>query len=133
MGANYIRHSRVRVSTGNVTIAQANAGKIIVPGAPGRAYIVMGGWVRAKGDKVNEATTVDICTKTTTPIVNVAVAKAAMTENAVASFDAATNTTRTTYGNDNVAGHALQILTVGTDESTCTSIDYCVRYMTAGA
>ena len=132
MGANYTRNSRVRVVTGNATKAQANAGKVIVPGAPGRAYVVMGGWVRAIGGKVNEATSVDICTKTTTPIVNVAVAKAAMAENAVASFDLA-NVTRTTYGNDNAAGHALQILTVGTDESTATSIDYCVRYLTVGA
>jgi len=131
--ANYTRNSRVRVATGNATIATANAGKVIVPGAPGRAYVVMGGWVRALGGKVNEATTVDICTKTTTPIVNVAVAKAAMTENAVVSFGTATTVTRTTYGDDNVAGHALQLLTVGTDEATATSIDYCVRYMTVGA
>ena len=133
MGANATRNSRVRVVTGNATKAQANAGKVIVPGAPGRAYVVMGGWVRALGGKVNEATSVDICSKTTTPIVNVAVLKAVALENAVVTFDAAANVTRTTYGNDNAAGHALQILTVGTDESTCTSIDYCVRYLTVGA
>jgi len=132
MGANYTRDTRVRVATGNVTKAEANAGKIIVPGMSGRSYVVMGGWVRALGGKVNEATSVDICTKTGTPIVNVAVAKAAMAQNAVASFDLA-NVTRTTYGNDNVAGHALQILTVGTDESTATTIDYMVEYLTVGA
>lgn len=133
MAANAERKSRVRVVTGNATKAQANAGKIIVPPVQGRAYVVMGGWIRALGGKVNEATSVDICTKTTTPIVNVAVLKAAALENAVVTFDAASNVTRTTYGNDNAAGNGLQILTVGTDESTCTSVDYCVRYLTVGS
>lgn len=133
MGANYTRNSRVRVVTGNATNTEANAGKKILPKVQGRGYVVIGGWVRALGNKVNEATSVDICSVTTTPIVNVAVLKAALgAANAVASFDHASNITRTTYGNDNVAGDGMQILTVGTDESTATSFDYCVEYFTTG-
>lgn len=132
MGANYTRNSRVRCVTGNATKAEANAGKKILPPEGGRGYIIMGGWVRAKGGAVNEATSVNICSTAATPIVGVAVAKAVMGENAVASFDLG-NVTRTTYGDDNLVGKGLQILTVGTDESTATSIDYAVMYVTTGA
>jgi hypothetical protein len=130
--ANYTRRSRVNCATGNVLIAAANAGAVIVPADTSHGYVIIGGWVRAKGGKVNEATSVDICSNAATPIVGVAVKKALMTENTVVSFDGATNVTRTTYGDDNLAGKALQLLTVGTDESTCTSVDYCVQYITTG-
>jgi hypothetical protein len=133
MGANYTRKSRVCCVTGNATKAEANAGKKILPPEVGRSYIIMGGWIRALGAKQNEAASVDICSVAATPIVNVAVLKAALgAANALASFDHVSNVTRTTYGNDNVVG-GIQILTVGTDEVSATSYDYCVEYLMTGA
>jgi hypothetical protein len=40
--------------------------------------------------------------------------------------------TRTTFGTALNAGKALQIITVGTDESTATGWDYSVDYVAIG-
>ncbi len=126
--ANTTANTRLRCVTGTATKAEYNAGKLIVPPNPDRSYIVVGGWFRSTGN-VTEATTININDTTTSNVVNVAVAAAGLTNGTVITFDAGTNVTRTTYGTANTQGKGLQIISVGTDESTATACDYCVKYL----
>ena len=131
MAAVSSRRSRVRNVTGYATKAQANAGYIILPAAVSGAYAVVGGWFRANGN-TTETTTVNINDTTSTNVVCVATAAAALGTTVVAPFDAAANVTRTTYGTALNPGKALQIITVGTDETTATGWDYSVDYVRIG-
>ena len=126
--ANTERNSRLRCTTGTATKAQYNAGYTIVPPDSSRSVILVGGWLRSTGN-VTQATSIDICSTATSPVVGVAIAAAQLTNGTFAPLLAST-ATKTTVGSANVKGHGLQILSVGTDETTATSCDYCVYYMT---
>jgi hypothetical protein len=126
--ANTERDSRVRCVTGSATKAEYNAGKIIVQPDSARSIILVGGWLRSTGS-VGQATSIDICSTAAVPIVGVAVAAAQLTNGTLAPLLASTSTI-TTLGAANVKGVGLQILSVGTDETTATVCDYCVEYMT---
>jgi len=125
--ANTERNSRLRVACGSATKAEFNAGKIIVPPDSSRSIILVGGWLKATGN-VTQATSIDICSTASSPVVGVSVAKAQL-QGAFAPLLASTSTL-TTVGVANVKGVGLQILSVGTDETTATVCDYCVEYMT---
>jgi hypothetical protein len=127
--ANTTRKSRVKCVTGNALTVEVNAGKIILP-TTGNKYIIVGGWMRALGGNAATATGVNISdTTATTPVVGVAVARAALTQNTVVDFDAASDVTRTTYGIAHKEGKGLQIIKDGSDLATATSIDYCIKFM----
>lgn len=126
MADNITANTRLRCVAGSATKAEYNAGKIIVPPDSARTYAVVGGWMRSTGN-LTEATSIDICSTAGTPVVNVAVAAAQLTNGTLAPFNG--TATRTTYGVANVKGDGLQILSVGTDESTATVCDYCVFYV----
>jgi len=126
--ANTERNSRLRCACGSATKAEYNAGKIIVPPNSSRSVILVGGWLRSIGN-VTQATSIDICSTAGTPVVGVSVAAAQLTDGTLAPLLASTSTI-TTLGTANVKGDGLQILSVGTDESTATACDYCVYYMT---
>jgi hypothetical protein len=130
--ANTTRTSRVNVVTGNAIVAELVAGKIIVPPDASRAYIIVGGWMRALGGSAATATSVDIKDTATVAVVGVAVGVAALTQDTVADFDAATNVVWTTYGTALTKGKGLKIMqtTAAGPLATCTSVDYCVKYMT---
>lgn len=125
--ANTTRTSRVRCACGNMTVAEANAGKTVIPPDSARSIIVVGGWLRSAGATTN-CTTVDVCSDATIPIVNVAVAAAQLGNGVIAPLSG--TATWTTFGVANAKGDGIQILTVGTDESTATAYDYCIEYMT---
>ena len=131
MAAVSTRRTRVRNVTGYVTKAQANAGYKILPPNSAGSYAVVGGWFRANGN-ATECDTVNINDTTTTNVVCVAAAVAALGTTVVCPFDKAANVTRTTFGTALAAGKGLQIITVGTDESTATGFDYSVDYVTVG-
>jgi hypothetical protein len=126
--ANTERTSRLRCVTGSATKAEYNPGKIIIAPDSARSIIVVGGWLRSTGT-VTEATSIDICDTTGTPVVGVSIAAAQLANGVIAPFTAAT-ATLTTFGVANTKGKGIQILSVGTDESTATVCDYCVEYMT---
>jgi len=119
--------------TGNASLAQVKAGKIILEPNAG-AYIIVGGWLRALGGAAAAADSINISDTTGTPVVGVAIAVGALTENAVVEFDAAANVTRTTFGDDFDYGKGLQIIDAGAaDLTTCTSVDYCIHFMEVSA
>lgn len=123
------KRTRVRCVTGNATLNEVKAGKYILPPFGG-SYVLMGGWLRALGGNAAAATSVNINDDTAAGhVVGVAIAVAALTENALADFDAASDTTRTTYGEPFAAGRGLLIEDAGASAlTTCTSVDYCVFY-----
>jgi hypothetical protein len=125
--ANTERNSRLRCVTGSATKAEFNAGKIIVHPDSSRSVILVGGWLKSTGS-VTQATSIDICSTADTPIVGVAIAAAQLGTGVLAPLLG--TGTQTTVGVANVKGEGLQILSVGTDETTATSCDYCVYYMT---
>lgn len=125
--ANTERSSRLRCVTGSATKAEYNAGKIIVPPDSSRSVILVGGWLKSTGS-VTQATSIDICSTAASPIVGVAIAAAQLGNGVLAPLLG--TGTQTTIGVANVKGVGLQILSVGTDETTATSCDYCVYYMT---
>lgn len=131
MAAVSSRRSRVRNVTGAATKAQANAGLVIVPADSARAYAVVGGWFRSAGN-TTECTTVNINDTTSTNVVCIAVAQSGLTNTTVVPFNKSSGVTRTTFGTALNAGKALQIITVGTDESTATGWDYSVDYVCIG-
>ena len=125
--ANTERKSRLRCACGNATKVEYNAGKVIVPPDPSRSIILVDGWLRSAGN-VTEATSIDICDTTSTAVVGVAIAAAQLTNGTLAPLLG--TGTQTTVGTAFAKGKGLQILSVGTDESTATACDYCVYYMT---
>ena len=126
--ANTERASRLRCVTGSATKAEYNAGKIIIPPDSARSIVIVGGWLRSTGT-VTQATSIDICSTAGTPIVGVSIAAAQLATGVIAPFTAST-ATLTTFGTAHVKGDGIQILSVGTDETTATVCDYCVKYMT---
>jgi len=126
--ANTERTSRLRCVTGSATKAEHIAGKIIVPPDSARSIIVVGGWLRSTG-ATTQATSIDIQDTTSSPVVNVAIAAAQLGNGVIAPFTAST-ATLTTFGVANTKGKGLQIISVGGPETTATSCDYCVEYMT---
>jgi len=56
---------RVKSAQGNMLIAAANTGTIIVPARAGRQYTVIDGWLRAKGGNATQLTLVCIQDTTT--------------------------------------------------------------------
>lgn len=127
MANNTERRSRLRCACGSATKAEYNAGKVIVPPDSARSIILVDGWLRSTGN-VTQATTIDICSTASSPVVGVAIAAAQLTDGALAPLLG--TGTQTTVGIANAKGVGLQILSVGTDETTATVCDYCVYYMT---
>jgi len=120
----------VKCITGNATLAEVKAGKIILPKFSGQ-YIIVGGWMRALAVNAAGADSINISDTTATPVVGVAIAVGALTAGALVDFDAAANVTRTTYGAAFAAGKGLQILDAGAGAlSGCTSVDFCIKYTT---
>lgn len=118
----------MRVVKGTATTAEVNAGKTIVEADASRTICVHGGYMIARGGNASGATSVDIKDTADTPVVAVACAVAGLTQDAVLSFDAASNVTNTTRGTGLTAGKGLQIKKTGSNLATATSVDYLVEY-----
>ena len=118
---------RVRCAQGSATVAEVNAGKIIIPDCPSRVITVVDGWLRAIGGAAGTATGVYIqdTAAAATSIIEWLVA--ALTQNAVARVGAS-NVTSTYAGTACTRDKGLQIIKHGGDVDTATSIDYCIFY-----
>jgi hypothetical protein len=113
-----------------VALPNAAAGTIIIPARSGRSIIVTDGWLRAIGNTVTNATTIDVESTNGTPVsvtkgtaANLTVAAGAVRIGATgmsveAGFNAA-------LGVDD----AVRLITVGTDEATATHIEYMLEFV----
>lgn len=123
--ASTVSRGRLHYAEGNVLLADANAGYIIVGDAPGRTINVVGGHLIARGGAAAAHTSMDV--QDTDGVVAVAYEQAGLTEGAGLSYWAPANVTITTPG-PLTAGKGLQIKNTGDACTTATSFDYVVTF-----
>jgi hypothetical protein len=117
----------MRTWSGQLTRAEVNTGKIVVPGAPGRVYTVVDCWMRAIGGAAGSNTSVDV-TDDTTGTVAASFEDAALSQNAVCRIGAA-NTSATGLNTALAQGEGLKVANVGTAMDTATHLDVCIHYI----
>jgi hypothetical protein len=115
-----------------LTTAEVNAGKIVVPRAPGRVYTVVDAWARAIGGAAGVVTSVDVTDTADSPATAVAFARAGLAENAVLRAGAA-NTTATGLNTAFTQGKAIKVVKNGDDMTTATALDVCIHYTVGSA
>ena len=118
---------RVRCVQGSATVAQVNAGIVIVPDVPGRVVTVVDGWLRAIGGAAGTATGVYIQDTAATAGSTLEWLIGALTQNAVARIGAA-NVTSTYAGVQMTRDKGIQMKTHGAALDTATSVDYCIYF-----
>ena len=122
---------QMRTWYGQLTRAEVNAGKIVVPRAPGRVYTVVDCWMRAIGGASTANTSVDV-TSATTGTVAASFEDAALTQNTVCRIGAA-NTAATGLNTALTQGEGLKVANVGTAMDTATHLDVCIHYLVGSA
>jgi len=127
--ANTTCDGRVRCKIGRLTVAQVNAGTLVLPARAGEAYIIIGGWFVATGS-AGTATSIDVIDQTTNTVA-VAVAAGNLTNGTHAPFLAASGVTWTTFGTalGNNEGVKISKTVGGSDVTTTTQLDYCIEYL----
>lgn len=109
------------------TLAQLNAGKILIPAVDGKKIHVVGFAARVSGNMA-AATSFDITDDNTSAVAIQSIAVAAATDGAYL-VDGTTNVTRGAgYFGDCTTGKNVQIKTVGTAATTGTSITVDLLY-----
>ncbi len=122
---------KLRTWYGQLTTAQVNAGKIVVPGAPGRVITIVDAWARAIGGAAASNTSVDITGSVSTTIA-VVFGQAGLTQNTILRAGAA-NATATNLGTALTQGDGIKVANVGTAMATATHLDVCIHYMVGSA
>jgi hypothetical protein len=121
------------VASGNATVAQVNAGYVIVPAQQGAAYQLAGVVLQAIGGSTATCTGVAVNDTASTPIVGVSVPAASLTQNTFVTETTA-NSTLTTFAWQGALtkGQGIQLIKVGSSAcATVTSFNYKVGYQIA--
>ena len=122
---------RARVAAGKATIASVNAaaGLMVIPPEPGRTVRVVDAHLRAIGGTVGTATSIDLQASTTGTVIvlgtpaNMTVAAGILRVGAT-GMDAGAG-----FNADLPHGEGVKLITVGTDATTVTHIEYSVTYI----
>ena len=117
----------LRVAAGQLTLAEVNAGKVVVPAQVKRAYTVVDCWLRAIGGAATSNTSIDVQDSVTATKV-VVFAQAALTQNAILRAGVAVNSVGTNLGTSLTRSEGIRILNVGTACDTMTHLDYVILY-----
>ena len=127
--ANTTCDGRLRCKTGRLTVAQVNAGTLVLPARQNEAYVIVGGWFVATGS-AGTATSIDVI-DSSTHTVAVAVAAGNLTNGTHAPFLASSGVTWTTFGTalSNNEGIKISKTYGGSDVTTTTFLDYCIEYL----
>jgi hypothetical protein len=114
-----------------LTVAEVNGAKLVIPPKAGQSIIVVDGWFNATGS-AGTATSIDVAEASSTGTVAVAVAAGNLTNGTHAPFTASSGVTWTTFGValDEGKGVAITKTKGGSDVSTTTQLDYCIKYLT---
>lgn len=116
---------RARQVCGKATVAQVNAGLVIVPDCPGRTLRVTGGSLRAIGGTASGATSVDIVDNSAVNVLSVGYAtlvSGTLIEAAAATLGAGWNA-------DLTPGNGLTLTKTGSALATATHIEYVVTFV----
>jgi len=117
----------LRVAAGQLTLAEVNAGKVVVPAVVKRAYTVVDCWLRAIGGAAANNTSVDV--QDSVSATKVAVfTRAGLTENALARAGVAVTSVATNLGTSLTRSEGVRIINVGTACDTMTHLDYVILY-----
>jgi hypothetical protein len=122
-----ITHADMRAASGRLTLAQVNAGTLVVGTAAKRAYTVTDCWVRAIGGAAGVNDSVDIVDSVSGTIV-VAFTRAGLTENAVLRSGTATTGVGTNLGVKLGTGEGIKVKNTGGACTTMTHLDYVILY-----
>lgn len=123
-----VRYNSLRTVEGQLTTAEVNAGKVVVPGHTGRTLTVVDAWVRAIGGAAGSNTSVDVTDSVTGTIVAV-FTRAGLTQNAILRAGTATTGVAANLGASLGAGQGIKVANVGTAMDTATALDYCISYV----
>ena len=127
MATSTVKRGEIHVASGNVLLADVNAGYVIMPPNPTRTITVVGGYLQAIGGAATACTSIDVKDTSGSPVVAVVCGQAALSQNTVLQFNAAagvTWTTRTAL----TQGKGLQVQTTGVACTTATSFNYEVQF-----
>lgn len=127
MNADAVLAGQLQSVTVTATLAEINAGKILIPAVAGKSIKVVDYIMRVAGGWAT-ATSVDLQSTNDTPVkVNVALI-AALTNGAVIVPPTANVTLSAGFGAALGAGDALKVINVGTAGTGGTSITYTITY-----
>lgn len=113
---------------GNATIAQVNAGFVVLPIMLLRTVTIEGFVLQAVGGSVGGCTAVQIDDTTGTPVVGVSVTAGTLMSGVIVNEATSSGVTLTTFLNPLTIGQGLQLLSTGSTCTTATSINYRVFY-----
>lgn len=110
-----------------VTIAEVNAGKVLVPVVPGRTYRVVAIFMKFAGSWA-ACTDIRVGDTAGTPVDILTVAQAQATDGAVHSEDVGTNTLGAGFGVDLTVSKGIQVYKTGSAATTGTSVSIRLLY-----
>jgi len=125
---------KLHTATGSLATATVNADvkvgtNTIVPPVADRKITVVDGWLRATGGAAGGATAVVVEGTDGTDVISAAVG--ALTEDTVARVGD-TNVTASAIGTALDKGVGLRIYRTVAALTTCTSLEYCIKYIVEG-
>lgn len=120
----------VVVSTSvNLTLAQVNAGTVIVPAVTGQTYKLQHVVLQALGGNTAGCTLVEVADTAGSPVVGISAAIAALTQNTIVNEATASGVTVTTIAPTALtAAKGIQVLKTGSACTTATSFNVIVFY-----
>lgn len=116
-----------KVATVVATLAEINAGKVLIPGATGKQILVSNFVERVTG-AFTTGTSVDLVAETTTATKVVVNAEAGLTNGAVLIPGSANTTLGAGFGAPLPAGEGLKVVNVGAAQAGGTSISFTITY-----
>ena len=116
-------------ASGNLTLAQVNAGAVVVPAVTGQTYKIHHAVLVALGGSTATCTAVEFADTAGTPIVAMSVVAAGLGQNVYASELSAANSTKTTLAPLALtANQGIQVLHTGSNCATATSFNWILFY-----
>lgn len=116
-------------TSANLTLAQVNAGTVILPAVTGQTFKLQHVVLQALGGATAGCTAVQVTDTAGTPIVGISAAVAALTQNTIVSEYTPTTVTVTTIApNALTASKGIQVIKTGSACTTATSFNVIVQY-----
>jgi hypothetical protein len=120
----------VHVAVGKLTIAEVNAGTVVIPAVPGRAIRPLFFRVQPIGGAVGGLDAIVIGDTADTPVVVASFAQAQLAENAVLTSDNETGVTQGAgFQVPLTTGKGVKIYKTGSAGTTATHLNYQVWYI----
>lgn len=120
--------NKVYEYSGVVTLAQINAGIVLVPAQTGRTLKILKFIEQAQGGTFAGCTAVNIDDTTGTPVVAVSTTAATLASGTIVSESTASGVTLTTFGASLTASQGIQVVHTGSACTTATGALFIIMY-----